>query len=109
MRNEVIIRKIISYAEKVVKYCEEVSDKDGFMRNTMLVESSVFNLSQIGELVNKLDSLFTSKHSDIPWRALYGLRSRIVHDYEGVNFSLVWDIVKDDLPELIIKLKSVND
>ena len=31
---------------------------------------------------------------------MYGLRNRIVHDYEGVNLKLVWEIISDDLPEL---------
>ena len=40
---------------------------------------------------------------EIPWRQLYGLRNRIVHDYEGVNLDLVWQIVSDDIPDLIKK------
>ncbi|MCR5791002.1 MAG: DUF86 domain-containing protein [Lachnospiraceae bacterium] len=32
----------------------------------------------------------------MPWRQLYGLRNRIVHDYEGVNLDLVWQIVNDE-------------
>ena len=39
-------------------------------------------------------------HNTIPWREVYGLRNRIVHDYEGVNLKLVWEIISDDLPEL---------
>lgn len=109
MRNEIAIQKIISYAEKVVQYCEVVSNQHEFSSNSMLVESCVFNLSQIGELANKLDNSFTDQYSDIPWFALYGLRNRIVHDYEGVKFHLIWDIIKEDLPELITKLKRITD
>ena len=36
----------------------------------------------------------------ILWREVYGLRNRIVYDYEGVNLKLVWEIISDDLPEL---------
>jgi len=107
MKNERIIQKAIGHAEKVCQYCEGLSDLSAFTSNSMLVESCVFNLSQIGELVNKLDPAFTDAHSDIPWRALYGLRNRIVHDYEGVNFILVWDIIQDDLPGLITILKAL--
>ena len=72
------------------------------------MEACVFNLSQIGELANRLDSEFTEAHSDIPWKQLYGLRNRIVHDYDGVNLSLVWEIVNDDLYELFKKLQSIK-
>ena len=68
----------------------------------------MFNLSQIGELANKLEDDFTGAHPDMPWRALYGLRNRIVHDYEGVKFRLVWDIIREDLPGLIVKLKNIS-
>ncbi len=43
----------------------------------------------------------------IPWNQIYGLRNRIVHDYEGVNFMLVWEIICNDLPKLQEMLKSI--
>ena len=70
-------------------------DYDTFIKNEVLVEACVFNLSQLGEIANKADEEF-----QIPWRQVYGLRNKIVHDYEGVNLKLVWEIISDDLPEL---------
>ncbi len=66
----------------------------------MVVEACVFNLSQMGELANKLDDDYRRKHKQIVWNQIYGLRNRIVHDYEGVNLKLVWEIIEFDLPEL---------
>ena len=74
----------------------------------MLVEACVFNLSQIGELVRHLDKDFIEQHSDIPWAQMRGLRNRIIHDYEGVNLMLVWEIIKYDIPTLIVKLKEIQ-
>ena len=37
-----------------------------------------------------------------------GLRNRIIHDYEGVNLMLVWEIIKYDIPTLIVKLKEIQ-
>jgi len=107
MKNKVIIRKIIKHAEKVTNYCEKITNPRDFMSNLLIVEACVFNLSQMGELANKLDNSFTDTHPDIPWSELYGLRNRIVHDYEGVNFTLIWEIIEYDLPELINKLRSI--
>ena len=106
MKNKIILLIIIGYIEKVMLYCKDIANQSDFISDSMLVESCVFNLSQIGELSNKLDDTFTAEYPDIPWRALYGLRNRIVHDYDGVNMNLVWDIIHDDLPELIVKLKA---
>ena len=57
----------------------------------------MFNLRQMGELANRIDDDFAQAHAEIPWRLLYGLRNRIVHDYEGVNMQLIWEIIRDDL------------
>jgi uncharacterized protein with HEPN domain len=73
----------------------------------MLVEACVFNLSQIGELVKNVDDEYKKEQLGIPWHQLYGLRNRIVHDYEGVNLKLVWQIIRDDLPSLQLKLEMI--
>lgn len=110
MRNEVIVQKLIGYTDKITRYCTGM-DYDSFCANTQLVEACVFNLSQMGELVGKLvgklDEAFIEAHSDIPWRAMQGLRNRIVHDYDGVNLRLVWDVIAGDLPELKTMLTSL--
>ena len=106
MRNEIVLGKMIAYGEKITTYCK-TETYDTFSKNTMLIEACVFNLSQIGELARKLTDDFTDSHTEIPWAQLRGLRNRIVHDYEGVNLTLVWDIIHDDLPDLILKLKQI--
>lgn len=99
MKNDVIISKILAYVEKILKYSENMSYAD-FVENEIVMEACVFNLSQIGELANKLDEEYKQNHKNIAWNQIYGLRNRIVHDYEGVNLKLVWEIIEFDLPEL---------
>jgi uncharacterized protein with HEPN domain len=99
MRNKVIMEKLLGYTEKILAYCKGET-YSSFVMDTKLVEACVFNLSQMGELCRAVDDDFAQNHAEIPWREMYGLRNRIVHDYEGVNMCLVWDIIRDDLPEL---------
>lgn len=99
MRNEIILQKLFGYCEKILRYCSGLS-YTSFCENSIVVEACVFNLSQMGELANKVDPEYAATHSAIPWRYLYGLRNRIVHDYEGVNLRLIWEIISDDLPQL---------
>lgn len=106
MRNEIIIQKLLGYTNKVLRYCREL-DYDTFCENSMVVEACVFNLSQMGELANKADAEYTAQHPEIPWRYLYGLRNRIVHDYEGVNLRLIWEIISDDLKPLRNTLEKI--
>lgn len=90
---------MLAYIEKILEYCKDIKYSD-FENNTLICDACVFNLSQIGELTTKLDREFTEEHSDIPWGEMKGLRNKIVHDYEGVNLILVWEIISSDLPKL---------
>ena len=107
MKNDIIVSKMLGYIEKILKYSANMSYED-FVKNEMVVEACVFNLSQIGELANKLENTFRQEHKHIAWKQIYGLRNRIVHDYEGVNLRLVWEIIESDLPDLRDKLKSLR-
>lgn len=107
MKNDVIISKMLGYVEKILKYSANMSYED-FVKNDMVVEACVFNLSQIGELANKLDDAYRQEHKNIAWKQIYGLRNRIVHDYEGVNLKLVWEIIESDLPDLRNELKKLG-
>ncbi len=106
MKNRTVVEKIIKYADKILDYTKNMTYAD-FVENSILVEACVFNLSQIGELANKIDNDFEQAHTNIPWRMMYGLRNKIVHDYDGVNLVLIWDIVNDDLAELNTRLKEL--
>jgi uncharacterized protein with HEPN domain len=55
-------------------------------------------LELIGEVVKNLPNEFREKHSDVPWKSIAGLRDIIVHQYLGINFSRIWDMVVDELP-----------
>ena len=100
MRNQKIILKLINYIDSVLKYTNKTNYVD-FRSNSMMVEACVFNLSQIGELVNKLDKEYLSMHQEIPWFKIRGLRNRIVHDYKGINLKLIWEIIQNDI--LVLK------
>ena len=65
MRNQKIILKIIGHIDSILLYTKDI-DYNQFINNSMIVEASVFNLSQIGELVTKLDKDYIADHPQIP-------------------------------------------
>lgn len=106
MKNRKILQKIINYIDSILKYINNVSYNE-LIDNSMMVEACVFNLSQTGELVNKLDKKYIESCPEIPWFKMRGLRNRIVHDYEGINLNLIWEIISSDikiLKEQLVKL-----
>ena len=69
----------------------------------------MFRLIQVSENSDKLSEEFKSMYSDVPWRAMKGMRNRIVHEYGNVDLSVVYDTIKNDIPELVQKLKKLYD
>ncbi len=54
----------------------------------------------MGEAVKGISPLFKAAHPDIPWRAIVGLRDKIVHEYFRTNTRRLWDVVTSDIDEL---------
>ena len=74
---------------------EELND------NEVLLDSMLFRMIQISENSKKLSDEYKADNDSIPWMAMYGLRNRIVHDYGNVDLNIVYDTLKNDIPELL--------
>ena len=68
--------------------------------NEILLDSVMFRLIQISENSVKLTDDFKASYNNIPWRAIKGLRNRIVHEYGNVNLTVVYNTVKNDITQL---------
>ena len=102
-----ILRKIITHIDHTLEYCQGESF-ESFMNNRMLQEACIFNILQIGELSKLgLDEGFTRQYPDIPWHQMYGMRNRLVHDYEGVRLRIVWETISKDFCPLKVTLESI--
>lgn len=68
--------------------------------NEVLLDCIMFRLVQISENSDRLTDEFKARYSDVSWRAIKGLRNRIVHDYGTVDISVIFDTVANDVPKL---------
>lgn len=65
------------------------------------------SLEIIGEASKKVSEEFKSKHSDIDWKAMAGMRDKLIHDYFGVDYEIVWDVIINELPKLKEQLQKL--
>lgn len=106
MGDEKYLEKMLELVRKIERYVAGHSYED-FADDEMLVEACVFNLAQLGEMSHKISDEYVELHPELAWNELYGLRNRLVHDYQGVNLNLVWEIIMDDLPGLEAQLEEL--
>ena len=108
-KDQLVLKKIQQHIESILRYCQGVRNFQQFQSDSMLVEATVFNLMQIGELAKvSLSDEAKAQLTAIPWPQLYGMRNRIVHGYAGVNMNIVWDTIQMDLPKLLEELQSIQ-
>lgn len=103
------IKKMIEYIDKSLGYIKGY-DYEKFIKDSKTVDATVFNISQIGELVKNISNETKMKYTNIEWNMIKGLRNRIIHDYEGINLKSIWFILNNDVLELKEELKNIlND
>ncbi len=67
----------------------------------------VRSLEIIGEAAKKIPEDFRSEHPDIEWRKFAGMTDRLIHDYFGVDYRIIWDVSVNKLPDLRKKLQEL--
>ncbi|MDI6779517.1 MAG: DUF86 domain-containing protein [Bacteroidota bacterium] len=67
----------------------------------------VRNLEIIGEAANRISKSFQLENPQVEWRQIIGLRNRVIHDYFGIDYEIVWQVVTVDLKKLKKKLKDI--
>lgn len=100
------IKKMIEYIDKAIRYTRDC-DFDAFSSNEEKIDATVFAISQIGELVKNISKETIDKYSNIEWIVIKNLRNKIVHDYEGINLNLIWDIITEDILKLKVDLEEL--
>ena len=81
--------------------------KDEFLYDETLKRAVVRSLEIIGEATKKIPADFKLKWNSIQWKNMAGMRDRLIHDYIGVNYSIVWDVFKNKIPELNDQIQNV--
>ena len=64
-------------------------------------------LEIIGEATKRLPDGLRQAYPDIPWRGMAGMRDRIIHAYDTVDFEIVWDVVKKDIPHIKSQIQQI--
>lgn len=107
----------INYLRHIQDECEYIISviqdraviKSDFVENETLKRAIVRSLEIIGEATKKIPIDEKLKFPTIQWKNMAGMRDRLIHDYMGVNYSIVWDVVINKIPDALNQIKKVTE
>lgn len=104
--DKIYILHILEAIKKTERYVKNVSFEE-FLKNEEKKDAVVRNLEIIGEAAAKVSDKTKKQHLDIQWRDIIDMRNRLIHEYFGVDFKIVWNVIKEELPILHKQLKQM--
>ncbi len=81
--------------------------KKGFLTNNLIQSAIVRKVEVIGEAIKHVPFSFRKKYPEVEWKKIAGTRDKLIHQYFGIDFDLLWDIVKKELPKLKKQVKEI--
>jgi len=81
--------------------------KGEFLQDGTLKRAFVRSIEIIGEATKKVPADIRDKYPQLEWRAMAGMRDKLIHDYFGIDYDIVWDVVTNKIPGLHQKVKKI--
>ena len=103
---ELLLEDILESGTLVMDYTKNMLYED-FLEDQKTIDAVIRNFEIIGEAVGRLPEEFKNSYTDIDWTRIRGFRNRIVHDYFGIDYSIVWTIKETYLPLLMDGLAQI--
>ena len=102
--------EFLRHIEDEITFClKELNslNYDEFIRDEVLLRAVIRSLEIIGEASKKISLDFKDDHPEVEWKSMAGMRDRLIHHYFGVDYEMVFNTIKNDLPKLDTIIKSM--
>lgn len=105
--DRLLLQDMLGAIQRVLEYTDGF-DFERFMSNERTKDAVVRNFEILGEASNRISATLKDQNSNVPWHKLRGYRNRLIHEYFGVDYELVWEIISDDLQSLLESLINLD-
>jgi len=94
-----LVQHILVETTFILQHVENKT-KEQVINDEVLCRAVVRSIEIIGEASKKIDDNFKSIHNHIEWKKMSGTRDKLIHDYFGIDYDIVWDIIESKIPDL---------
>lgn len=101
------IQDILDAARKVIAHTSGL-DFETFAGDDWSVDAVLRNFTVIGEAAAHIPDEICEQHPEVPWGDMRDMRNIVVHEYFGVDLTIVWTTIREDLPVLIPQLENIR-
>lgn len=104
--DRVRLHHMIEAAESAVQFVAGRQRPD-LEEDRMLLFALVRAIEILGEAASRISEETRATHPDIPWRAIIGMRNRLIHAHFAINTTIVWQTVTQEIPVLLPQLRAL--
>ncbi len=97
------LQHMLDAIDRAMLHAHTLKSREEFEKHAMASDAVVRCIEIVGEAATKIaksDSAFVNRHPSVPWEAMSTMRNKLIHDYFEVDYEVVWQTVKSDLPTL---------
>ena len=105
-KDRIRVQHILDEAGEACKYAEGILFNE-FVEDGKTVRAVIRSIEVIGEAASKISIEFRQKYPYVPWQKIIGMRNRLIHVYFDIDYNIIWQTVKKNLPPLIEQLQSI--
>ncbi len=92
--------------QKIILYAQDIN-RDNLQENDEKQAAILYRLIVIGEATKRLSNEFREQYPMIPWRQMAGLRDVVIHDYDELDFDILWNVIHINLPDILPEIQTI--
>ena len=104
--NQEFLADILEAIRRARLYVEGMTYEE-FLIDMKTQDAVVRTLEIMGEATKRLPAELRIEHNLVPWKQMAGVRDKLIHDYFGINYEIIWKIITEELPEVARKVQQI--